>query len=119
MELTITDLNVNLSSDNLTRIKQKVRRMFSKVGDGIDTIKLSLNDINGPKGGKDKHCRIVIILKGLPDIVITDNQDSVMNAVNIALSRARLTLLKKVKRRQKNFVTIKPRHTVIQPDEYV
>jgi hypothetical protein len=37
----------------------------------------------------------------MPDIVVTDNQSSVMSAVNIALSRARASFLKKVKSQQK------------------
>ena len=38
----------------------------------------------------------------MPDVVITDNQTSVMSAVNTSLSRAKITLLRKVKRKQKN-----------------
>lgn len=102
MELTITDLNVGLSNENLTRIRQKTRRMFSKICDNVMAINVTIDDINGPKGGKDKNCRVIIHTKGMPDVVITDNQKSVMSAVNISLSRARMTLLRKVKRKQKN-----------------
>lgn len=102
MELVITDLNTGLSNENLSRIRQKIRRMFSKFCNSIKVIKVTIDDINGPKGGKDKNCRIIIHTKGMPDIVITDNQTSVISAVNISLSRARVTLLRKVKRKQKN-----------------
>ena len=100
MELTITDLNVGLSNENLSRIRQKTRRMFGKICDSVKAINVTIDDINGPKGGKDKNCRIIIHTKGIPDIVITDNQTSVMSAVNISLSRARMALLRKVKRKQ-------------------
>lgn len=102
MELTITDLNTGLSNENLLRIQQKARRMFDKFHHRINTLKVTIDDINGPRGGKDKHCRVVIHTTGMPDIVITDNQTSVMSAVNISLSRARAALLRKVKRKQKN-----------------
>lgn len=101
MELTITDLNVGLSNENLSRIQQKTRRMFNKISDSVKKINVTINDINGPRGGKDKNCRIIIHTKGIPDIVITDNQTSVMSAVNISLSRARTVLLRKVERKQK------------------
>ena len=109
MELTITNLNIELSNDNISRIKQKTRRMFNKLYDQVKSIKVTLNDVNGPKGGKDKHCKVVIYTKGMSDIVITDNQISVMSAVNIALSRARLSLLKKIKRKQKNHPSWSPK----------
>lgn len=102
MELTITDLNTGLSNENLSRIRQKAQRMFSKAYESISAIKLTLRDINGPKGGKDKTCQIIIRTKGMPDIIINDKQTTVMSAVNISLSRASIALLKKVKRKQKN-----------------
>ena len=118
MELTITDLNVELSNENLSRVKQKARHMFSKIGDSVQKIKVIIDDINGPKGGKDKHCRVVIQTIGMPDIVITDNQTSTMTAVNIALSRAKNTLLRKVKRKQKNQPIWVPKEQPAEVDEY-
>ena len=109
MELTITDLNVDLSNENVSRIKQKTRKMFDKICDNIQAIKVTIDDINGPRGGKDKHCKVVILTKGMPNIVITDNQTSVMSAVNTALSRARTSLLRKVKRKQKNQPVCSPK----------
>lgn len=102
MELTITDLNVGLSNESIVRIKQKTRRIFGKISDSVKAINVTIDDVNGPKGGKDKKCRIVIHTKGMPNIVITDNQASVMSAVNISLSRAKMALIRKVKRKQKN-----------------
>ena len=109
MELTITDLNVDLNSENKARIRQKASRMFNKICDNVQRINVTLNDINGPKGGKDKLCRVVIHAAGIPDIVISDNQKSISSAVNIALSRARVTLIKKLKRKNKNM----PANTVL------
>jgi putative sigma-54 modulation protein len=103
MELTITDLKMELSTENLSHIQKKILSMFSKFCERVQVIKVTIDDVNGPKGGEDKQCRVVIYSKGIPDIVITDNQTSVMSAVNIALSRARLSFLKKVKRKQKNY----------------
>ena len=102
MELTITDLNTGLSNENLLRIQQKTRRIFDKLCHRGSSIKVTLDDTDGPGGGKDKHCRVVVHAIGMPDVVITDNQTSVMSAVNTSLSRAKITLLRKVKRKQKN-----------------
>lgn len=112
MELTITNINIDLTSQNIERIKQKTRRMFHKLYDQVQLIKVTLNDVNGPKGGKDKHCKVVILAKGMPDIVIKDSQTSIMSAVNIALSRARLCLVKKVKRKQKNYPDWSPKDNI-------
>jgi predicted enzyme involved in methoxymalonyl-ACP biosynthesis len=68
----------------------------------LSTIKVTIDDINRPIGCKDKHCCIVIHTIDIPDVDITDNQTSEMSAVNISLSRARITLLRKVKSKQNN-----------------
>jgi putative sigma-54 modulation protein len=112
MELTITDLKIELSTENLSHIRQKILSMFNKFCDRVQVIKVTIDDVNGPKGGKDKYCRVVIYSKGMPDIVITDNQTSVMSAVNIALSRAKLSFLKKVKRQQKNYPAWSPKNDI-------
>jgi putative sigma-54 modulation protein len=112
MELTITDLKMELSTENLSHIQKKILSMFNKFCDRVQVIKVTIDDVNGPKGGKDKHCRVVIYSKGMPDIVITDNQTSVMSAVNIALSRAKLSFLKKVKRQQKNYPAWSPKNDI-------
>lgn len=102
MELTITDLNVDINSENMSLIREKAHKVFNKVCDNIQKVTITINDINGPKGGKDKLCKVVLFVRGMPDIVVTDNQSSVSSAVNVALSRARVTLIKKLKRKQKN-----------------
>jgi hypothetical protein len=103
MELTITDLNAELSTDNLSQVREKAHSLFNKFDEKIQVIKITIDDINGPKGGKDKHCKVVIYTSNMPDIIITDSQILAMSAINTALSRARLSFLKKAKRKQKNY----------------
>lgn len=102
MELTITDLNVEMTNENKKQIKQKTHKVFERFYENIQKVTLTLNDVNGPKGGDDKVCKVVIHTRGMPDIVVTDNKSVAMSAVNTALSRARSTLIKKLKRKQKN-----------------
>ncbi len=102
MELTINNKNLDLTNENIARITQKTRRMFNKVSDKIQKINVTLNDVNGPKGGKDKRCQVVIQTVGMSDVVINDSQTSIGSAVSIALSRARITLIRKIKNKQKN-----------------
>jgi hypothetical protein len=109
MELTITDLKIELSTENLSQIRIKALNMFDKFYDQVQVIKITVDDVNGPKGGKDKNCKVVIYSKGMPDIVITDSQLSALSAVNLALSRAKMTFLKKIKRKQKNFPSWSPK----------
>jgi putative sigma-54 modulation protein len=57
MELTITDLKMELSTENLSHIQKKIMSMFSKFCEKVQVIKVTIDDANGPKGGKDKLLR--------------------------------------------------------------
>ena len=55
---------------------------------------------------------VIINVSGIADIVIRDNKVSVSLAVNIALSRTKLILIKKLKRKQQNMPTYKPKNSI-------
>ena len=116
MELTINDINLDIPNEKIISIRDKTRKVFNQVCDQVQKINVTINDINGPKGGKDKLCKVVIHVSGMPDIVITDNKVSVSLAVNTALSRAKLILIKKLKRKQKNMPRFKPLTTIEELD---
>ena len=61
---------------------------------------MRLSDINGPRGGSDKHCHLQIVLAGLPDVVIEDTELDLYVAINRASERAGRTLIRKVNRQQ-------------------
>lgn len=66
----------------------------------IQRMVMRLSDINGPRGGADKHCHLQIILAGLPDVVIEDTEIDLYVAINRAADRAGRTLARKIKRQQ-------------------
>lgn len=98
MELTISTMKIDVTPDTISQIKEKTKKIFSRVRDNIMSVKLTIDDVNGPKGGVDKKCTVVVYCRGLPNIVVTNNEQSVVKAVNTALNRARNTLIKKLKR---------------------
>lgn len=66
----------------------------------IQRIIMRLSDINGPRGGTDKHCHLQVVLAGLPDVVIEDTKANMYAAINHATDRAGHTLTRKINRQQ-------------------
>jgi len=58
-------------------------------------INISIEDVNGPKGGVDKHCRIVAKF-GIADIVIEETRSSWQSAIVRAIHRLAQTATKKM-----------------------
>lgn len=56
--------------------------------DDINKVRVELSDINGPRGGPDKRCRVHISLRKRQHVVIEDTQADMYNAISSALRRA-------------------------------
>ena len=59
---------------------------------------VSLSDINGPRGGVDKRCKIQVQLDGGRDIIIEDTEADLYAAIDRAAGRADRAVVKRVER---------------------
>jgi putative sigma-54 modulation protein len=78
-----------------------VRRLhfaFSWASGGVRRIIVRLSDINGPRGGNDKRCRIQIPLAGGQDVVIEDTEADLYVAIDCAANRAERTVARRLQR---------------------
>ncbi len=69
---------------------------LSKFADHLRHVTLSVSDVNGPRGGKDKLCRCVLHLKRAQPVVIEDLDFSVGGAIHHALDRAVYTVSQRI-----------------------
>ncbi|NYE61148.1 ribosomal subunit interface protein [Duganella sp. 1224] len=60
-----------------------------------------LSDINGPRGGRDKRCKIQIHLDHGKTIVIEDTEEDVYAAIDLAAGRADRALARQLSRGRK------------------
>jgi ribosomal subunit interface protein len=58
----------------------------------VSRVSISLSDVNGPRGGKDKFCQVRIRLPGNRDVVIQDTESDMYAAIDLAADRASQTL---------------------------
>ena len=98
MQITIESTNTELASGEKKHLKQHVKSLFERVRWLIDSVSISVSDANGPKGGCDKHCTVVIRGKFSKAIVVKDKKPATTQAVRQALSRANRALVKQWKR---------------------
>lgn len=65
----------------------------------IQRITVRLSDINGPRGGEDKRCKLVLKMQGMPSVVIEDTESNLYAAIDRAVERAGRTLARALKRK--------------------
>lgn len=88
MQVTINDRHNLLSQMAADRAVARVRAAFAKFGQHVKTVLITVEDINGPKGGNDKECRVLVTVKKLNDVVVTANNQTISKALPGAIDRA-------------------------------
>ena len=84
-------------------VKRRLQSALYKRDEYIQKVVMRLSDINGPRGGEDKHCHLQVVLAGLPDVVIEDTEEDMYAAIDCATDRAERAVSRKVERKQTLF----------------
>jgi ribosome-associated translation inhibitor RaiA len=74
-------------ADDKAYVRQKLGRKLGKFARRIERASVRIDDVNGPRGGVDKRCRIKVVLSGLPSMVVEHRHESVRAALDGALAR--------------------------------
>ncbi|MGB4811218.1 MAG: HPF/RaiA family ribosome-associated protein [Methylophilaceae bacterium] len=74
---------------------------ISFAGEYIQRVTVRLSDINGPRGGEDKRCQLILKMQGMPSVVIVDIESDLYIAIDRAVERASRTLTRALKRKNR------------------
>lgn len=91
---------LKLSGDLLEYIRRQVQRRLGRIGGSLEGVLVALSDVNGPKGGDDKRCRIVLEMPGQPQLVAQAIDGNSYAAVNGSLIKLQRQLLRQQRLRQ-------------------
>jgi len=69
-------------------VERRVRLALKRLQAQVQQARISLRDINGPKGGADKQCQIMLTTAGHGSLVIVSRAEHAQGALNQALQRA-------------------------------
>jgi ribosome-associated translation inhibitor RaiA len=81
-------------------LRRKLGRKLGKFASWIERASVRIEDVNGPRGGIDKRCRIKIVMSRLPSIVVDERRDSLQGAMDGALARVERAVRQTTERRR-------------------
>ncbi len=103
MNLTL-NFNVCEATPALKReVSEVLGHALERFGSHVRHVMVSIQDVNGPRGGIDKQCRCVLHLKRRPPIVIQDCDESILSMLVRVANRAAYTLSQEIERSQTSF----------------
>lgn len=82
--LSIRASGVPMDDETEARVRRKLGLRLGKFARLIERVALRFTDVNGPKGGVDKTCRIQVVLSGLPTVVVEERSKDIISALDAA-----------------------------------
>lgn len=98
MHWHLKDSGVRRPVDLPRHIERRLRFALTRFGERIDTVYVFLQDRNGPKGGIDKLCRILVKTRGSGLVVAAVADSDWMAAVDRATTRVGQAVSRQVER---------------------
>ncbi len=102
MELEIRGQNLRVGEGLHKQVERQMDFALGPFEGWISGVAVYLEDVNGPKGGIDKQCRVLVTLKGGKTLKIEDIDSDLTAAINRAAGRLGQVVGREVdKRREK------------------
>jgi hypothetical protein len=108
MNVTFETHHLSLPRHGNQSIAKRAQAVFSRLSTRISHLNVTLKDVNGPRGGKDKICIVRAQLADGGQILVVDRSTRLRNAVGGCFKRAKLLVSKEVKRRQRQRLRQRP-----------
>lgn len=80
--------------------ERRFRFSLRRFGHRVKRLRVSVEDLNGPRGGVDKRCRIIAEISPSGRLVIEEADVQIHEAVDRAADRLRRSIRRELKRRE-------------------
>jgi len=98
MQIEIHGREIPVTKRLRRHIQRRLGFALERFATRIRTIHVSVGDVNGPRGGIDKCCRVAIALIRAKTIVIEDRDSNIYAAIDRAGDRAGTCIGRRVQR---------------------
>lgn len=100
MKLNVKILRGESPAGLAEAIERRVRFSLGRFGDRIERTDVTLDDVNGPRGGPDQCCTLRVTIAALPPVVVELTDVEALAAVGRAADRAARRVSEALNRRR-------------------
>ena len=101
MKLTIRARHLDLAPELRDQIHRRLHFALGRLASEIQAVDVTIADVNGPRGGADKQCRVRIRGGSLGSLVIEHVGSEILPAMSVAADRAERSVVRALARRRR------------------
>lgn len=96
---------LEIRDEDRDHIRRKIPVKLKNFASAIERVSVRLEDANGPRGGVDKVCRVKVVLRSHPSVVVEARHTLLRGAVDNALTAAQRAVRRTVQRHRAKELT--------------
>ncbi len=100
MEIEVVGRNLRVGNDLSQHVQDRLTAALGQHTANIRTVRVQLEDTNGPKGGVDKRCQVRVHLRPTGDVIVEEVSDDAFAATSQAADRAKVAVTRALERRR-------------------
>jgi len=119
MNISIAAKDFRLTAALLDYTHERVKQRLGRLGVAAKRVQVILSDINGPRGGEDKRCQVLLDISGCGQLAVHAIHSDMYGAIDQSLARAKRRVVKVSKRHRSGRHSGRQRdHDSMGPAEY-
>lgn len=87
MKFAVISKGLQIGDESKAQLERRVRLAVGRFGTRINRVTVRLSDVNGPRGGTDKLCRVETRIAGHPPLVVEEAGDGAFAVAVRAIER--------------------------------
>lgn len=99
MKILVNNKQKLLSEDALSKWESRIASALSKFGENIESTELTIRDVNGPKGGCDKECQIIVNMRKMGGVLLTMKDSSLSKVLSSSIQRVERMVARRIERK--------------------
>lgn len=100
MHIDVNGNRVPIGERLRDHIEGQLESALSRLDGWVQQATVYLDDVNGPRGGARKLCRVMVTANSIGTVVVTETGESVQASTSRAIRRAVFTLKRRIKQRR-------------------
>jgi len=114
MKLEIRGRHIEITDSIREFIERRLAYALDRFAEKIRIVRLNVRDVNGSRGGVDKHCQLAVSFTYCSPITVEGRDSSVQGAIGRAAAKVRSLLARHFGRNRKRRRSGRPAHELFE-----